>query len=122
MSMPPLFRPLSLGIALLLGALFAPVLQATVLPPNGTYSEEVVDLSVQTSVGQVSWKRVFNGTGWRFNRHWDGINASFKPMVTQSTGGGSSLSTSASSASGTSGDSALCWIWVDEDWHHRLPV
>ncbi|MBB3176019.1 PKD domain-containing protein [Variovorax sp. Sphag1AA] len=35
----------------------------TVTPPNGILSAEVVDLSVQTSVGPVEWKRTFNGVG-----------------------------------------------------------
>lgn len=105
-------RSLSLAAALILGVLAPQVSQATVLPPNGTHSDEVVDLRVQTSIGEVSWKRVFNGSGWRFNRHWDGINASFKPVLTQSTGGGSSQGSSA----GGSSESSVCWIWVDEDW------
>ncbi|MGE0331374.1 MAG: RHS repeat-associated core domain-containing protein [Ramlibacter sp.] len=68
------------------------------------------DLTVQTVAGEVSWTRVFNGNGWRFNRHWDGISASFKPMTVQATGGGSPQHTSAG------GGPETCWIWVDEDW------
>lgn len=55
-----------------------------VAPLNGNYTQQVSDLSVQASIGEVSWMRVFNGSGWRLNRHWDGINASFKPALTQS--------------------------------------
>ena len=78
-------------------------------PPNLTFSAEVTDLSIQTSNGPLDWRRTHNGTGWRFNRHWDGISASYKPVMTQSTGGGSP------SAAG-SGAPSVCWIWVDEDW------
>jgi RHS repeat-associated protein len=84
--------------------------QGNVVPPNGSHSQEVVDLSVQTAAGEVVWKRVFNGTGWRFNRGWDGISASYKPMMTQNTGGGSPVSST------SSGEPEVCWIWVDEDW------
>ncbi|WP_081992267.1 RHS repeat-associated core domain-containing protein [Collimonas arenae] len=80
-----------------------------VSPPNGTFSQEIVDLQVQTPAGEVSWRRVFNGTGWRFNRHWDGISASYKPLSTQSTGGGAGSNMSGGGQSG-------CWVWVDEDW------
>lgn len=90
----------------------AVVAQGNVVPPNGTMNADVVDLSVQTAAGPVEWTRTFNGTGWRFNRNWDGISASFKPSMTQTTGGG---------APGMSYDSqgsvpSTCWIWVDEDW------
>lgn len=88
------------------------VAQGTVVPPNGTLSADVVDLSVQTSAGPVEWKRTFNGTGWRFNRHWDGISASFKPVMTQNTGGGAPDMSYGSQG----GAPATCWIWVDEDW------
>lgn len=84
--------------------------QGNVVPPNGSHSQEVIDLSVQTAAGEVVWKRVFNGTGWRFNRGWDGISASYKPMMTQNTGGGSPVSST------SSGEPEVCWIWVDEDW------
>jgi len=90
----------------------------TISPPNGTYSQDVVDIKVQTSAGEVSWHRVFNGTGWRFNRHWDGISASFKPVLAQPSGGtgeGFQPDSSASSSIASS-DPSGCWIWVDEDW------
>jgi hypothetical protein len=87
--------------------------QGNVSPPNGTHSQHVVDLVVQSSLGAVEWKRVFNGSGWRFNRHWDGINASFKPVTMQNTGGGAPGQIAANSSGG---ESAVCWIWVDEDW------
>ncbi|WP_431112948.1 RHS repeat-associated core domain-containing protein [Variovorax paradoxus] len=86
--------------------------QVTVVPPNGTLSIDVVDLSVQTAAGPVEWKRTFNGTGWRFNRHWDGISASYKPLMTQNTGGGAPGMSNGSQSSAP----ATCWIWVDEDW------
>lgn len=95
---------------LALGAAVSALAQGTVVPPNGTLSNDVVDLSVQTSAGAVEWKRTFNGTGWRFNRHWDGISASYKPAMTQNTGGGAPGVSVAGSAP------AVCWIWVDEDW------
>ncbi|WP_418119350.1 RHS repeat-associated core domain-containing protein [Variovorax sp. 350MFTsu5.1] len=88
-----------LAATLCLSLPLAAAAQVDVIPPNGTTSVQAVDLSVQTAVGSVSWTRTFNGTGWRFNRNWDGISASYKPSMTQSTGGGST-----------------CWIWVDEDW------
>jgi len=72
---------------------------------NGNYSQQVADLSVRTSVGVVDWLRVFNGSGWRFNRHWDGINASYKPAMTQNTGGGVYTSSSALGSAGSS-------LWV----------
>jgi RHS repeat-associated protein len=114
--MATVVRNLALSITVSLSLLTPPVAQASVLPPNGTHSDEVVDLSVQTSVGEVSWKRVFNGSGWRFNRHWDGISASYKPVLTQNTGGGTSLSSASGSASSGSTDGSVCWIWVSEDW------
>src|SRR5204862_7917041 len=46
-----------------------------VSPPNGTYSQTVNDLSVQTAAGEISWQRLYNGKGWRFNRHSDGVAA-----------------------------------------------
>lgn len=76
--------------------------------PNGSYSAEVTDLRVLSAAGPVEWTRNYNGKGWRFNRHWDGISASYKAVMTQNTGGGSP------GASGAGG--ATCWIWVDEDW------
>lgn len=82
--------------------------QGTVSQPNGTYTDEVKDLTVQTVAGEVSWTRVFNGNGWRFNRHWDGVSASFKPMTVQAQGGGTPQLSSA--------QPQMCWIWVDEDW------
>jgi YD repeat-containing protein len=111
-------RRLALAMGLVLGLLASTVAQATVLPPNGTHSDEVIDLSVQTSVGELNWKRVFNGSGWRFNRHWDGITASYQPVLTQNTGGGSSLGASAVPAGASAGstDGNVCWIWVSEDW------
>jgi RHS repeat-associated protein len=111
-------RRLALAMGLVLGTLASTVAQATVLPPNGTHSDEVIDLSVQTSVGELNWKRVFNGNGWRFNRHWDGITASYQPVLTQNTGGGSSLGASAVPAGASAGstDGNVCWIWVSEDW------
>ncbi|MCL2876157.1 MAG: hypothetical protein FWF12_07695, partial [Betaproteobacteria bacterium] len=78
-------------------------------PPNLTFGTEVTDLSVQTPLGPLAWKRAYNGAGWRFNRHWDGISASYKPIMTQNTGGGSPVSAGVGSAP------AICWIWVDED-------
>jgi RHS repeat-associated protein len=93
-------------LTLTVGSAFA---QGNVIPPNGTHSDEVTDLEVQTVAGPVSWSRIFNGSGWRFNRQWDGISASFKPVMTQNSGGGS-----ASMLSG--GETSVCWIWVDEDW------
>ena len=82
--------------------------------PNGTYDQTVVDLKIQTAAGEVSWQRAYNGTGWRFNRHWDGISATYKPLATQSTGGGagSSVPSLGSTGEGQSG----CWVWVDEDF------
>jgi YD repeat-containing protein len=100
----------ALVTGLALGAAVSALAQGTVVPPNGTLSNEVVDLSVQTSAGAVEWKRTFNGTGWRFNRHWDGISASYKPAMTQNTGGG------APGVSVVGSAPAVCWIWVDEDW------
>ena len=97
-----------LGLAMGLGAVLAQA-QGNVSPPNGTHSQEVADLTVQTVAGEVSWTRVFNGTGWRFNRHWDGISASYKPMATQATGGGSPQLSSASGGGG----GETCWIWVE---------
>lgn len=97
---------LALGLAM---AAFATQAQGSVVPPNGTLSADVVDLSVQGSGGAVQLKRTFNGAGWRFNRHWDGISASYKPVMTQNTGGGSP-------GASASGEPAVCWIWVDEDW------
>ncbi|WP_431113183.1 RHS repeat-associated core domain-containing protein [Variovorax paradoxus] len=90
----------------------AAVAQVAVVPPNGTLGIDVVDLSVQTAAGPVEWKRTFNGTGWRFNRHWDGISASYKPLMTQNTGGGAPGMSNGSQSSAP----ATCWIWVDEDW------
>lgn len=95
---------LAIGLAMAAPAVHA---QGSVVPPNGTLSADVVDLSVQGAGGAVQWKRTFNGAGWRFNRHWDGISASYKPVMTQNTGGGSPSA---------SGEPAVCWIWVDEDW------
>jgi RHS repeat-associated protein len=112
-----LVRRVSVGIVLLCSASAWSQGAGNVVPPNGTHSQEVVDLSVQTSIGDVSWKRVFNGSGWRFNRNWDGINASFKPVLTQNTGGG----TSSGGLSQTGESTALCWIWVDEDYTPGLP-
>lgn len=100
----------ALVTGLALGAAVSALAQGTVVPPNGTLSNDVVDLSVQTSAGAVEWKRTFNGTGWRFNRHWDGISASYKPAMTQNTGGG------APGVSVVGSAPAVCWIWVDEDW------
>jgi RHS repeat-associated protein len=99
---------LALGSSLLLSA----QAQGNVSPPNGTHSQQVVDLVVHSSLGAVEWKRVFNGSGWRFNRHWDGINASFKPVTVQNTGGGAPRL----GAGDSGGGAAVCWIWVDEDW------
>ncbi|MGF6349825.1 RHS repeat-associated core domain-containing protein [Variovorax sp. W2I14] len=90
----------------------AVVAQGNVVPPNGTMNADVVDLSVQTAAGPVEWTRTFNGTGWRFNRNWDGISASFKPSMTQSTGGGAPGMSYGNQSSAPS----TCWIWVDEDW------
>ncbi len=101
-----------LAAMLAMGVAVSALAQGTVVPPNGTLSNEVVDLSVQTAVGPVEWKRSFNGVGWRFNRHWDGISASYKPVMTQNTGGGAPGMINA----GFSGAPAVCWIWVDEDW------
>jgi len=103
-------RRFALAAAWLIMAAPAVQAQGNVTPPNGTHSQEVIDLSVQTIAGEVVWKRVFNGTGWRFNRGWDGISASFKPMLTQNTGGGSPVSAT------STGEPEVCWIWVDEDW------
>ncbi|MCR6480208.1 RHS domain-containing protein [Variovorax sp. ZS18.2.2] len=97
---------------LAMGVAVSALAQVTVAPPNGTLSADVVDLSVQTSAGPVEWKRSFNGTGWRFNRHWDGISASYKPVMTQNTGGGAPGMSDGSQGSAPS----TCWIWVDEDW------
>lgn len=102
----------ALAALLCLGLPAGVAAQGNVVPPNGTMSAEVVDLSVQAAIGNVSWARNFNGTGWRFNRNWDGISASYKPSMTQSTGGGSP----GMSNSSQSGGSSTCWIWVDEDW------
>ena len=100
----------ALATGLAMGAAVSALAQSTVVPPNGTLSNDVVDMSVQTSAGAVEWKRTFNGTGWRFNRHWDGISASYKPAMTQNTGGG------APGVSVVGSAPAVCWIWVDEDW------
>ncbi|MBB3178448.1 RHS repeat-associated core domain-containing protein [Variovorax sp. Sphag1AA] len=102
----------ALGLAITLATTAVTAQSVTVTPPNGTLTTEVADLSVQTSAGPVEWKRTFNGVGWRFNRHWDGISASYKPVMTQNDGGGSPSVASA----GFSGAPAVCWIWVDEDW------
>jgi hypothetical protein len=84
-----MLRSLFFSLALIcLGLNTSAQAQGNVSPPNGTHSQQVVDLVVQSSLGAVEWKRVFNGSGWRFNRHWDGINASFKPVTVQNTGGG----------------------------------
>jgi RHS repeat-associated protein len=82
--------------------------------PNATYGERVNDLVVQTAAGEISWQRTYNGKGWRFNRHWDGISATYKPMAAQSLGGGAGAALSAygTASSGEAG----CWVWVDEDW------
>jgi hypothetical protein len=77
---------LYLGLALCLPLATQAQPVGTVAPLNGNYTQQVSDLSVQASVGEVSWMRVFNGSGWRFNRQWDGINASFTSALTQSTG------------------------------------
>ena len=98
--------------ALAMGISVSVAAQGTVVPPNGTLSADVIDLSVQTPAGPVEWKRSFNGTGWRFNRHWDGISASYKPVMTQNTGGGAP----GMSYGSQGGAPATCWIWVDEDW------
>jgi RHS repeat-associated protein len=115
-------QPMTAGMVRRMGATLAAlfclglsafaVAQGNVVPPNGTLSADVIDLSVQTSAGAVEWKRTFNGTGWRFNRHWDGISASFKPVMTQNTGGGAPDMSYGSQG----GAPATCWIWVDEDW------
>jgi|GEM_PF-880733 len=115
-------QPMTVGMVRRIGATLAALFclglsaialaQGTVVPPNGTLSNDVVDLSVQTSAGPVEWKRTFNGTGWRFNRHWDGISASYKPVMTQNTGGGAP----GMSYGSQGGAPATCWIWVDEDW------
>lgn len=102
----------ALAALLCLGLPAGVVAQGNVVPPNGTMNAEVVDLSVQAAIGNVSWARTFNGTGWRFNRNWDGISASYKPSMTQSTGGGSPGMSNGSQGGGSS----TCWIWVDEDW------
>jgi len=102
----------TLAALLCLGLSAIAVAQGNVVPPNGTLNADVVDLSVQTSTGPVEWKRTFNGTGWRFNRHWDGISASYKPVMTQNTGGGAP----GMSYGSQGGAPATCWIWVDEDW------
>ncbi|MGE3432836.1 MAG: RHS repeat-associated core domain-containing protein [Ramlibacter sp.] len=103
-------RALCAGLALGLSCTWAQA-QGNVSPPNGTHSQEIVDLAVQTVAGEVSWTRVFNGSGWRFNRHWDGISGSYKAMTTQSTGGGSPQQLTSAG-----GGVETCWIWVDEDW------
>jgi hypothetical protein len=109
-----LFKNKLTAALLLIGASLLPMhAQAqvgNVSPPNGTHSQQVVDLMVQSSLGDVEWKRVFNGSGWRFNRHWDGVSSSFKPVTVQNTGGG------APAGLASSGGGAVCWIWVDEDW------
>ncbi|WP_432728915.1 RHS repeat-associated core domain-containing protein [Variovorax sp. W6] len=97
---------------LAMGIAVSALAQGTVVPPNGTLSNEVIDLSVQTPAGSVEWRRSFNGTGWRFNRHWDGVSASYKPVMTQNTGGGAPGMSHGSQG----GAPATCWIWVDEDW------
>jgi RHS repeat-associated protein len=102
----------ALVAVLAMGAAVSVLAQGAVVPPNGTLSNDVVDLSVQTAAGPVEWKRTFNGTGWRFNRHWDGISASYKPVMTQNTGGGAPGMSNGSQSNSPS----TCWIWVDEDW------
>jgi RHS repeat-associated protein len=81
-------------------------------PPNGSYTQESVDLTVKTSAGDVTWRRTYNGSGWRFNRHWDGISASYKPLAAQAVGGGAAPAAGMLASGGEPG----CWIWVDEDW------
>ncbi|MCL2876247.1 MAG: hypothetical protein FWF12_08175, partial [Betaproteobacteria bacterium] len=100
---------LSLALFLCAPPVAAQTQQFRVSAPNVTASADITDLSVQTPLGPLAWKRTHNGTGWRFNRHWDGISASYKPIMTQNTGGGSPVSAGVGSAP------AICWIWVDED-------
>jgi RHS repeat-associated protein len=99
-------------VVLAAGTVASAFAQGSVVPPNGTLSNDVIDLSVQAAAGPVEWKRTFNGTGWRFNRHWDGISASYKPVMTQNTGGGAP----GMSYGSQNGSPSTCWIWVDEDW------
>ena len=97
---------LALAGGLAVGVQAETVSPAEVIPPNGTFGHEVVDLALQTSVGELDWTRAWTGTYWRFNRQWDGISASYKPLATQATGGGVALA--------SSGDSDGCWVWVED--------
>ena len=112
---PVYLRPLAWATRTLVGALLGLALGAhaetvsptEVIPPNGTFGHQVVDLAVQTSAGELDWNRAWTGTYWRFNRQWDGISASYKPLATQATGGGVALASA-------SGDADGCWVWVED--------
>lgn len=96
--------------------------------PNGYANITAVDLSVQSTAGQVQWMRVWDGQEWKFNPQWESLSQSWKNMTGSQTadttagtvsGSGSSSGTGSVSIGSTSsggGGGGGCWVWVDEDW------
>lgn len=97
--------------------------------PNGYATITAVDLTVQSTAGQVQWMRVWDGQEWKFNPQWESLSQSWKNMTgsqtadttagtvsgsgSSGTGSGGSIGSTSSSSGGGGGG---CWVWVDEDW------
>lgn len=97
--------------------------------PNGYANISAVDLSVQSTAGQVLWTRVWDGQEWKFNPHWESLSQSWKNMTGSQTadttagtvtGSGTSSNAGSNVAIGSTtssgGSDGGCWVWVDEDW------
>ncbi|ARN20016.1 hypothetical protein A4W93_08865 [Piscinibacter gummiphilus] len=98
--------------------------------PNGYANVEVIDLVVYTPVGDVQWRRVWDGREWKFNPQWESLSQSWKNLTGNQTADTTAPTQTPSPTSPTSPTAptvsasvdspppkeSSCWVWVDEDW------
>ena len=100
----------------------------TVWQPNGYVTVRQTDLTVQSTAGPISWRRVWDGHEWTFNSNWESLSQSWKNLTgsqSADTTRGGSTGGVPSSESGSGGADSGCWVMVDDDWQPtigRVPI